>query len=502
MSSHREAPEISKDPAADNTDVYAFVDQTDPTKVNLIANFNPFEIPYGGPNFSEFADDVLYTINVSNAGASLADISYQFRFTTTIKNPNTFLYNTGQVTSYSDAAFNRPQTYTVTKVVRAANGSTTSTVVGSKLTVPPCNVGERSTPNYEANLGSKGVQALTTTGGKVFAGPRSDAFYVDLGSVFDLGGLRPLNAAHLIPLATAAGVDGLLGLNVHTIALQVPIAELSFTGKAPTDLNSAQSVIGVWASTYRSRGRMFDSTSGTYKPFGDQVQISRLGNPLVNEVINPMAMKDKWNSKPPSGDSAFAQYVDKPELAGLLPVLYPAKGSTPSPFKNLAAYTKPRADLDAILLTGIPAGVLTKAYGAKSFATYTGAVKADLLRLNLAVPPTAKGSENALGVVVGDAAGFPNGRRVIDDVTSIELLAIAGFTIPLVDSSYTPDDIVTNAQVMDGSRSPANQAKNIPLLTVFPYLAPPASGYATLPPTPAVSGNPTANPDARPKPTK
>ena len=137
MSSHREAPEISKDPAADNTDVYAFVDTADPTKVNLIANFNPVEIPYGGPNFSEFADDVLYTINVSNRGTAQADISYQFRFTTTIRNAGTFLYNTGPITSITSTAWNRPQTYSVTKVVRAANGTTTSTVLGSSLLVPP-----------------------------------------------------------------------------------------------------------------------------------------------------------------------------------------------------------------------------------------------------------------------------------------------------------------------------------------------------------------------------
>jgi len=160
MSSHREAPEISKDPTADNTDVYAFVDQHDSTMVNLIANFNPFEIPYGGPNFSEFADDVLYTINVSNAGTAQADISYQFRFTTTIRNKNTFLYNTAPITNIDDPAWNRPQFYSVTKVVRAANGSLTSTLLGSGLKVPPCNVGLRSTPNYDGRFGAASVQNL------------------------------------------------------------------------------------------------------------------------------------------------------------------------------------------------------------------------------------------------------------------------------------------------------------------------------------------------------
>ena len=157
MSSHREAPEISKDPAADNTDVYAFVDATDPTKVNLIANFNPFELPYGGPNFSEFADDVLYTINVSNAGTVRGRHQLPVPVhAPTIRNPNTFLYNTAADHLIDEPDWNRPQTYTVTKVVRAADGTLTSTVLGTDLLVPPCNVGERSTPNYEATFGSAG----------------------------------------------------------------------------------------------------------------------------------------------------------------------------------------------------------------------------------------------------------------------------------------------------------------------------------------------------------
>ncbi len=472
MSSHREAPEISKDPAADNTDVYAWVDTQDPTVVNLVANFNPFEIPYGGPNFSEFADDVLYTINISNSGTSQADISYQFRFTTTIRNANTFLYNTGPITAIDSPNWNRPQFYSVTKVVRASNGTLTSTTLATGLTVPPCNVGERSTPNYQSTFGSAANHALGG-GRRVFAGQRSDPFWADLGSIFDLAGLRPLNQAHAIPLPIMAGMNGLQGMNVHSIVLQVPKTEISRGGTNPTDPTSSASVVGVWSSTFRTRGRLFDSTTAKYKPFGDNVQISRLGNPLVNEVINPMSVKDKWNSLPPSADSAYASYVRSPELAGLLPVLYPGA------FPNLQAYTQPRADLDAILLTGIPASVLGGA-----FTTYTGPVKADMLRLNLAVPPTAAGSENPGGVVYGDAAGFPNGRRLIDDVVTIELRAVAGLTIPLVDPGYTPDTILVapSDAVRDGS-----SYTNAPLLNNFPYVAPPASGYLTTPGTPAAT---------------
>ena len=471
MSSHREAPEISKDPVADNTDVYAFVSPDAPNTVTLIANFNPFEIPYGGPNFSEFADDVVYAINISNSGKAVADISYQFRFTTTIRNPNTFLYNVGPIKSIKDPNWNRPQTFSVTKVVRAANGQLTSTVLGTNLLVPPCNVGERSTPKYQQTFGAAAVQALGT-GRKVFAGQRSDAFFVDLGSVFDLAGLRPLNQAHAIKLPVMQGMNGLQGLNVHTLALQLPKTDLTAGGVNPTNPNSPSSVIGVWSSAFRSRGRLFDSSTGRYKPFGDVVQVSRLGNPLFNEVINPMSVKDKWNSLPPSSDSNYAKYVSRPELAQLLPVLYPGA------FPNLAAFNKsnnPRTDLTAILLTGIPSAVL----GGK-FTTQTGATLSDLLRLNLAVAPSAK--PNPLGVLYGDNAGFPNGRRVADDVTTIELRAVAGLSLPLTYPTYKPDAILMGDALRDGTSN-----TNLPLLTAFPYLAPPANGYLTKPPVPATS---------------
>ena len=471
MSSHREAPEISKDPSADNTDVYAFVSPDQPDTVTLIANFNPFEIPYGGPNFSEFADDVLYTINVANAGTAHADVSFEFRFTTTIRNPKTFLYNTGPITSIDSTAWNRPQSYSVTRVERDPYGRCHARSLGSGFMVPPCNVGERSTPNYQATFGAASVHNLKG-GGKVFAGQRSDPFFVDLGSIFDLAGLRPLNGAHAIPLPVMQGMNGLQGMNVHTIALQVPKTALTAGGHAPTNPLASSSVIGVWSATYRSRGRVFDSSAGRFRSFGDHVQISRLGNPLFNEVINPMSVKDRWNALPPSADHQFAGSVNQPELPTLLPVLYPGA------FPNLDAFNKskkPRTDLHAILLTGIPGSVLG------SFTTYTGAVEADLLRLNLAVKPTTDPAKiNNLGVLGGDPAGFPNGRRVFDDVTTIELRALAGLTIPLTYPTYQKDAILAGDALRDGTSN-----TNAALLPSFPYVAPPASGYATIPPVPA-----------------
>ena len=253
----------------------------------------------------------------------------------------------------------------------------------------------------------------------MFAGQRADAFHVDLGSIFDLGALRPLNTAHLIPMATMDGINSVQAYNVHTIAIQVPISDLTKDGSTPTNVLSKKSVIGVWSTASRRKSRIYDQKTGMYVGRGPWKQVSRLGNPLFNEVITPMAEKDQWNSRPPHKDAKYTKYVNKPELGGLLPALYPGK------FDNLAAYKKPRADLNAILLTGIPKGIVP------GFQNFTGATQADMLRLNVAVPPS--NNPNDLGLVAGDAAGFPNGRRLNDDVVTIELRAVAGLTIPLVD---------------------------------------------------------------------
>ncbi len=454
MSSHREAPEISKDPAADNTDVYAFVSPDRPDTTTLIANFNPFQKPDGGPNFYEFADDVKYTIKVSNTPDIEADIAFEFRFTTTIRDRTSFLYNTGPITKITDKTWNRPQTYTVTKVLR--NGGRTQIATG--LLAPPVNVGIRSTPDYPA-LAAQAIHSLPG-GGRVFAGPRADPFHVDLGSVFDLAGLRPFNDLHLIKERIMPGVNSLQGLNVSTIALQVRTTDLTRAGYSPTKVDDPRSVIGVWATAERQRSRMYDASTGTTRSTGPWEQVSRLGFPLFNELLVPMARKDYWNGQAPRGDAQFADRVLHPELDGLLPGLYPGV------FPHLAAYTKPRADLAAIILTGIPAGVIP------GFTNFTGARQADLIRLNTAIPPSKK--PNNLGLAGGDPAGFPNGRRVADDVVAIELKAVAGALIPLVDPSYTPDKAA--ALLNDGST-----ATNGAYPATFPYLANPNSGYLSLP---------------------
>ena len=472
MSSHREAPEISKDPVADNTDVYAFVSPDRPDTVTMIANYIPLQKPDGGPNFYEFGDDVLYEIHVSNSGDSRADISYQFRFTTQVRNPDTFLYNVGPISSLTDPNWNRPQTYSLTRVTRVSSDDeddSTAQLLATNLAVPPVNVGVRSTPNYAAKLGTPAVHQLPG-GIAVFAGQRAEGFHVDLGSIFDLGTLRPFENLHLIPSAAAVGVQGTQGLNVHSIALQVPIAQLTRNGRMPQAVGDPAAVLGVWASASRRRSIVRQPGTGTSTAFGPFEQVSRLGNPLFNEVIVPMASKDRWNVLPPHADGAFAQYVTKPELGTLLPILYPGV------FPHLAAYSKPRADLQAILLTGIPSGVVP------GFQNFTGPVLADMLRLNVAIPPAS--SPNPLGLIAGDAAGFPNGRRPDDDVTTIELRAIGGLTVPLVDPSFTPDGAVgaiPATPAPSGGIGDGTTDSKLQFLSSMPYLGTPYDGYDARP---------------------
>jgi hypothetical protein len=465
MSSHREAPEVSQDPVVDSTDLYAFISPDDPGTVTMIANYIPLEAPGGGPNFYSFGDDVLYAINIDNDGDGDADVSYHFHFQTVNTIPSTFLYNVGPIESLTSPNWNRRQTYTVIRV-----DNTTTTVLGENLPCPPCNIGPLSTPNY---LGLVSDAIHTLPGGRtVFAGQRADGFYVDLGSIFDLGDLRPLAAAHNtfglgVTLSSTGGVNSLASSNVHSIAIKVPIKDLTSQPADDDGDTVSYPVVGIWTSASRQRVRIWESESRKTVWSGPYTQVSRLGNPLVNEVIIPLSEKDYWNRLIPYGDPRFKQYFAHPELASLLNVLYPGA------FPNLAAYTKVRADLEAILLTGIPAGVVK---AAPTFSTYTGPRSCDMLRLNTSIGPSAKPSP--MGLLGGDLAGFPNGRRVMDDVVTIELQAIAGLTIPLVDPTYTVDKVVPD--VSDGLT-----ASSVPagFLSSFPYLGTPYSGY-DVPPAP------------------
>jgi hypothetical protein len=297
-----------------------------------------------------------------------------------------------------------------------------------------------------------------------------------LGAIFDLAVLRPFEEDHAtFGLANtglgsmAAGVNSTKGVNVHSIALQVPKSDLTKNGSGSASASSGSSVIGVWTTAARQKARVLQASDGTDVESGPWVQVSRLGNPLVNEVVVPMSKKDYWNAQPPSHDKQFAQAVANPELARLLPSLYPGV------FPNLAAYNAKsphRADLLAIFLTGIPTGVVA------GFQNSMGTTQADMLRLNTAIPPTITGMNN-LGLIGMDAAGYPNGRRVFDDVVTIELRALAGATLPLVDKRFTPDAAAT--AITDGLTSGPTDTTalgNETYLPSFPYLGTPHSGFA------------------------
>ena len=467
MSSHREAPEISKDPVADSSDLYAFVSPDNPEMVTLIANYVPLQAPAGGPNFYEFGTDVLYAINVDNDGDADTDISFLFAFESEMTNPNTFLYNTGPIESLDSPNWNRRQFFSIYRVDKCG-----TTALGSHLACPPCNIGPLSTPDYPS-LASSAVHQLGS-GVSVFAGQRAEGFYVDLGAIFDLGDLRPFQNLHTqfnltIPelQKAAPGVNATKGANVNTLAIQLPKAVLTADGSNPADPASPLSVLGVYTSASRQKVRVRQDGDDEDVCTGPFTQVSRLGNPLVNEVIIPMARKDYWNTQSPVKDSQFAPFVLHPELASLLPALYPGV------FTSLAGYSHPRADLSAILLTGIPSGVVP------GFQNSTGSTQADLLRLNIAITPTA-GAPSNLGLIGKDAAGFPNGRRVFDDVVTIELRAIAGATIPLVDSTFTPDKAA--GEVTDGLTTGPSDVTAMgteDYLPSFPYLGIPHDGYHT-----------------------
>ncbi len=448
-SSHREAPLISTDPTADNTDVYAFVSPDKPDTVTLVADYIPLEDPAGGPNFYAFDDKVLYAIHVDNNGDGKDDVTYQFRFQTVTKNPNTFLYNTGQLTTQGDPDWNRQQSYSVTRVMGG-----TSTLLDHFDPTTPVNIGPRSTPNY-AMLEQKNINGLSN-GGLAFVGQRDDPFFVDTGSIFDLAGLRPFNAAHLIPLGTAPGVDGLGGFNTHSIIIRVPITEVTSNHKMnPATARAA--TIGVWASASRQTQRVL-KPDGSQATSGAWQQVSRLGNPLINEVVIPLGAKDYWNSQPPYADKQFAKYYTSPEVAGLINLLYPS-------LPDVA--TTNRTDLAQILLTGVPG------------LNNTGTVQSDMLRLNTGIAPCTADSAtdtvgkcSRLGVLSGDLAGFPNGRRLSDDVTDIELRAIAQGYGTFLATNFGLPNKSPNKLVGDGVNT-----NDMAFNAHFPYVASPFQGY-------------------------
>lgn len=449
-SSHGEAPLINLDRNADNTDTYAFrsVEAGRSGFVTLIANYIPLQEPSAGPQWTRFDDTVLYEIKVDNTGDGREDIVYQFQFTTVTVNPNTILgaaavNQDGVISSLSDPDNNMPQTYTVRRLDMASPER--GRFLGKGLRTPPVNVGPKVTPNYEANLGQPAVSNLAN-GGKAFAGTRDEYFYIDLG-LFD--------ALNLRSTGSVGGIDSTKTYNVSTIAIEVPIQDVTRSGAVPTSPTAADAVVGVWATASRRSVRVINA-NGTSDATGEFRQVSRLGNPLVNELVIPLGLKDAFNSLSPQFDGTIPQVVaaiQDPEASRLLAAVF---GITIPP--------PPRNDLVQIYGTGIPVNAIT----GPNFTTFlSDGVAHEYLRLNVAIPPTAIGSQNRLGLLGMDVAGFPNGRRVFDDVTDITLRAAAGGT------PFTPaTNIAPNNMLGDGvSFNPEG-----PLLTRFPYLLTPNQG--------------------------
>lgn len=447
-SSHREAPLITADPLADNTDVYAFRSTETGREgyVTLIANWIPFEEPSGGPHFYKFDDTVLYEIKIDNTGDGVEDITYQFRFTTQNVNPGIILgmaggNENGPITSLTDPDYNEPQTYTVRRIDRLSGRI--GRVVASGLRTPPNNIGERTTPNYEAALGQPAVYNLSN-GGKVFAGQRDEGFFIDVGAFFDTFNLRSITST--------GGLDSLAGFNVNSIALEVPIQDLTRTRAVPASPTASDAVVGVWATASR-RTTTVIRPDGTRSLDGPFQQISRLGNPLVNEVVIPLNLKDAFNSLQPKDDAIAAPFVLDPQLPKYLQAVF-----------GIAIPPAPRNDLVQIFATGIPVNAVT----GPNYTTFlSDGTPHEFMRLNVAIAPSA--TPNRLGLLGGDVAGFPNGRRVGDDVVDIELRAVAGGT------PFTPaTNVAPNNQLGDGV-----DHNDVPYLTRFPYLGTPQSGNTT-----------------------
>jgi Domain of unknown function (DUF4331) len=504
-SSHREAPLISNDPLCDNTDLYAFRSPDNPNTITIIANYIPFQLPEGGPNWYTFGQDIRYEIHIdNNTATSGSEIIYRFTFSSVNNAPTTFF-------NIRLGLQNRQTTYTCE---RSINGGSSFTTVVTAGVVPPPNIGPRSIENTTVGLSASTYESLwlsaittATTGEKVFCGPADDPFFVDLAGAFDVGNFRPGGNT------TNAPIDGCARFNVHTIAIQVPISTLQKDGlnvSDASDILDADYIIGVYASASRPQITTLNTLGTQPLATGNWVQVSRLGMPLTNEVIIPVGQKDRWNATSPYNDASFVPFFENPELA-----LYmddsqygdnvPSLDALRIQSNSLGAYdfrngkkglwdlkatvavtgtalaesafggvllpdsTSPRAvDILPIFYTGvpnlIPYQLATGKVGGplspgKPFINNFLPTLGDMLRLNMAVPVTPRTSTDfsSLGIVqaavlgltdttytnsgtalqnIPNMDGFPNGRRLEDDVTTIELQAVSGVALAAIGLWY------------------------------------------------------------------
>ena len=541
-SSHREAPLIANDPLADNTDLYAFRSPDNPNMITIIANYIPGELPFGGPNYYTFGENIRYEIHIDNDASVVGDeITYRFTFTQVNEDPTTFF-------NIRLGKQNLKTTYTLE---RSTDGGATFTSIITDGIVPPTNIGSRSIEG-SAGLNTSYAElfngAITTasTGEQVFAGPVDDPFFVDLGGIFDLGDA---------PRQGGPSRDGIAKYNVHTISIQVPISTLLKSGAPtqPTNILDSDYVIGVWASASRPAIKTLN-TDGTYDVSGEWVQVSRLGMPLTNEAIIPIGDKDAWNRATPYDELAettwdeyfynpeLALYMDDDQFGGAVPAFGPLRIQKASlgtfDFSNggdgvsalasgdltgtafevygdlLLIPGKPRSvDLWPIFHTGVPNAIpyqlATGKEGnpvaaGKPFINNFLPNGGDMLRLNMAVPPTPRDDPNfsslgliqaaAIGLTVApfnttadlefipNMDGFPNGRRLEDDVTRIELQAVGGVVLAAVGLWYDDYDPMTSASPVTEdllnvlTYTTGVEKNDAEFTNSFPYMAMPWSG--------------------------
>ena len=439
-SSHREAPGISLDPSADNTDTYAWTAKDAPGALTIAANWIPGEVPANGPNFHSFDDRAHYYVHIDNTGDGRPDVSYRFRFKTKVRNKESFLYALPGASGYGDSKLNVIQRYSIDRVTyRGRSRREQAKTIARGLPVAPPNIGPKTFPNYGNFVGA--ATRTLKDGTKLFVGSRDDPFYVDLGAAFDAINVRVGTGDQ------GGGKDDFSDYSTSTTVMQIPERLVTRDGKAVASADAKNAVVGVWSSTERRRLEVtnagFNAQSKS-KRGRKWVQVSRLGNPLVNEVVIPLGMKDRFNRTTPDRDAElYGQFVTEPELAKVLNALFGVN----APETN-------RTDIVQAVLQGIP--------GLNEHKGKFAGTPVDTLKLNLGVAPTS--SPDRFGVIGGDNAGYPNGRRPEDDVVDIDLQVIAGI---LVDNPVPVGDGVDE--------------NDKPFLSQFPYLAAPTSGFDSNP---------------------
>ena len=433
-SSHREAPNISFDPAADNTDVYAFTAPDAEGALTIVSNWIPGQVPANGPNFFRFDDRARYYNHIDSNGDGKPDISYRFTFYTEVRNPNSFLVAGPGTQDFNDPGLNVAQRYDLVREEYNRKGKLTSEKkIVNNAPVAPSNIGPKTFPNY-ANFEAQATRELKN-GTKLFVGSRDDPFFVDLGATFDAINIRKGTGNE------GGGRDDLSGYATSSTVMQIPERLVTRDGKPVASSDARNAVVGVWSTTERRAIQVTDRSSAGK---GKWVQVSRLGNPLVNEVIIPLGQKDRFNRTTPNRDAAlYGKYVLKPELAAIMNALF-----------GVNAPETDRTDIVQAVLQGIPG--LNEHKG-----KYAG-TPVDTLKLNLGIPASAEPSR--FGVIGGDNAGYPNGRRLADDVVDIDLQVVAGILV--------------------GNEVPLGDGVDVDskgFLDEFPYVNTPDSGFDSNP---------------------